>query len=124
MSYAFWGASLFFLVAGVATAWHSNRRMEEVRLSFSVQTNGKLYQAETERMERVVATGYRSAYILFSTLVVGGLVVVLTHSYGFWKGIGLGLLMMGTTGHAIEAISLLKNKAYQQKIEYINVKGE
>lgn len=117
LSYAYWGASLFFLIAGVSVAIHNNRKIEEVKLLS--QTNLELQQSESKRMELVIQKGYRSALILFSTLVVVGLIVLLMSPNDLWKGIGLGLLIIGTVGHGTEAFSIQKNKAYQQKIDSI-----
>lgn len=117
LSYAFWGASLFFLTAGVSVVVHNNRKIEEAK--FLSQTNLELQQSEFKRMELVVQKGYRSALILFSTLVVSGLVFVLFSPNDLWKGIGLGLLIIGTVGHGTEAFSMQKNKAYQQRINSI-----
>ncbi len=118
LSYAFFGASLFFITAGVPVAIHNKRKMMEVKLS--PQTNMELHQSEIERMGLVITTGYRSALILFSTLVICGLAIILISPNDLWKGVGLGLLIIGTTGHSIESFSMKKNKAYQQKIEPIN----
>lgn len=121
LSYVFCIAGLFFLTAGISVAIHNNRRMEEVKLSSL--TNMELHKSETERMELVMKTGYRSALILFSIIVVCGLAVVLVIPNDLWKGVGLGLLIIGTTGHLTEAFSMQKNKAYQQKIDSINVQS-
>ncbi len=50
-------------------------------------------------MESVLTTGYRSALILFSTLVVNGLILILLNPNNLLKGIALGLLIIGTIGH-------------------------
>lgn len=119
LSYAFWGASLFFLAAGISVAIHNTRKTEEMKLLS--QTNLELQQSESKRMELVIKDGYHSALILFSTLVVVGLVVVLISSNDLWKGIGLGLLIIGTVGHSTEAFSMQKNKAYLQKIQSLKL---
>ncbi|WP_375586894.1 hypothetical protein [Flagellimonas aurea] len=121
LSYVFCIAGLFFLTAGISVAIHNDRKMEEVKLSSL--TNMELYKSETERMELVIQKGYRSALFLFSSLVVAGLVVLLISPNDLWKGIGLGLLIIGTIGHGTEAFSMQKNKAYQQKIDSINVQN-
>lgn len=120
LTYAFCVAGLFFLIAGFTVAIHNHRKMSEVKLSH--QTNMELHKSEVARMKLVVKTGYRSALVLFSTAVVCGLAVVLFTSNDFWKGVGLALLVIGTTGHLTEAFSMQKNKAYQQEIGSIDLK--
>ncbi|WP_020531224.1 hypothetical protein [Flexithrix dorotheae] len=116
--YTLCGAGLFFLVTGVVVTIHNNRKMEEVALS--PQTNFVLHQSEKARIQLVLTTGYRFSLILFSTLVVGGLSIILTFSNDLWKGIGLGLLIVGTVGHVMEDFSMQKNQAYQQKLDLVN----
>jgi len=117
LSYAFNVGGLFFLIAGALVAAGNRGKMSEMRNS--IQTNVELHKSEIARMSLVMKSSYRSALILFSTLIVGGLVLVLSVSSDFWKGIGLGLLIVGTTGHAIEAFSMWKSKRYQQELNSI-----
>lgn len=119
LSYAFKVGGLFFLIAGVIVAVGNRGQMTEIRNS--AQTNVELHKSEIARMSLVMKSSYRSALILFSTLIFGGLVLALSVSSDFWKGIGLGLLIVGTTGHAIEAFSMWKSKRYQQELNSIKL---
>src|SRR5690606_39700810 len=103
---------------GVLVTIHNNSKMEETK-NFT-NTNSELQQSEIKRMKSVLSTGYRSALILFSTLVITGLILILLNPNNLLKGIALGLLIIGTIGHTTEVFSMQKNKVYQQKINSIN----
>jgi len=118
LTYVFLIAGLFFLIAGVLVTIHNNSKMEETK-NFT-NTNSELQQSEIKRMKSVLSTGYRSALILFSTLVITGLILILLNPNNLLKGIALGLLIIGTIGHTTEVFSMQKNKVYQQKINSIN----
>jgi len=114
-------AALFFLVSGIGVIVHNRRKMVETH--YNTQSDRDLLHAETQRMEIVLTKGYRSALLLFTALVASGLVLVMTNPESLWKGFALGLLITGALGHTMEAFSMQKNKAYQQKLLTIHQKN-
>jgi hypothetical protein len=114
LSQAFIGAGLFFLLSGIVVSIYNGNKVKEA--TTLTKNDGELLLQEQMRIHVVLMSGYRSALILFSSLIIIGLIILLANSQTTIKGIGLGLLIIGTTGHITEAISMQKNKQYQEKI--------
>jgi len=116
ISYVFFCAGLFFIILCTVVAIRNRNKMEE---SFKVNSkdNITLQRAEIVRMEKVLDSAYTSGFILFSILVVLGLLLALIVQESFvLKGMGVGMLIVGVVGYCTEALSVKRNKAYLYEI--------
>jgi hypothetical protein len=76
-------------------------------------------------MEKVMASSCTSALILFSLCIVAGLGMVLVFRENLLlKGIGLGLLIIGASGHITEAFSMKRNRGYLEEIKSLKFENE
>jgi uncharacterized membrane protein YkgB len=105
---------LFFLTA-LGFAFQNSKKMAEVN-SYT-QTNTELKRNEIQRVEKVLATGYRVSSILSSILVITGLALILLNPGNLFRGIGMGILIFGTAMHTIDFFSINKHKIYYETIK-------
>jgi disulfide bond formation protein DsbB len=117
LTWTFLVVGLFWTLAGVGSLTVAGQKMQETQ-SLNI-SDTELRNAEVERMEKVFTTGvaYRVAMIMFSGLIIVGLIVILINPTNLiFKGIALGMLLFGAVGHTFEVFSMRKNKAYQEKV--------
>jgi hypothetical protein len=79
----------------------------------------ELQQEEVSRMEKVFSTSFKIALYVDAALILVGILIVMSDSVLFWKGIGLSLMILGTSAFIGEGFSMQKNQAYQQKIIHL-----
>ena len=119
IAYSLLGAGLFFTVAGIAVLIHNRNKITEVR-SIKAPADTSLQQSEIKRMNKVINSSYIIPLIIFSALLIIGLLLILLTRQEVWKGVAIGLLITGTLGHSTEAFSMKNNNAYLTKIKEIN----
>jgi uncharacterized membrane protein len=112
-------AAFFNTSAGIIYSIHCQRKISEVQQLIN-QDNRTLQQSEIARMEKVLQSSYTASLIFATAIIVIGLILIFIHSSQLWKGIALGLLILGTTLHVVEHFSMKKNADYKQKIERLN----
>jgi hypothetical protein len=119
MAYVFLVGGLFFgLTGGVYS-----RVVQQRMLAHDAKPNliSETKHAEMIRMEGVLKSSYRGALIIFTTLICAGLLVA-CFSKGFpvRRGIAVGLIVFGSAGHTIEAISMHENREYLKRVQNVS----
>jgi uncharacterized membrane protein YkgB len=102
---------------GLGMVFQSNQKMAQAT-TYS-QPNLQLQQTELRRIETVLATGYRVSTLMALGMILLGLALLLFSPGSPLRGIGLGILVMGTTLHAIDFLSTNKHKAYYQAVKQL-----
>ncbi|WP_187261723.1 hypothetical protein [Pontibacter beigongshangensis] len=118
LTYTLVVSGLLFL-SGLGALLQSDKKMEEV--SNYTQSNRELQVSELQRIEKVLATGYRISTILASIAVLAGVVLLLFNSGNLHRGIGLGILLFGTALHALDFFSINKHKIYYESIKALKL---
>jgi len=119
IAYSLLGAGLFFTVAGIGVVIHNSTKITETK-NIKAPIEAQLQQSEIERMKKVIASSYTIPLLMFSALLIIGLLLILITRQEVWKGVAIGLLITGTLGHSTEAFSMKNNNAYLMKIKQIN----
>jgi hypothetical protein len=110
------GFAYTMLVCGVLSltaigmVFQTGKKMTEA--AAYTQPNRELQQTEIQRIEKVLATGYRVSSVVASGMILVGLALLLSSTSSLLRGIGLGILMLGTTLHGIDFISINKHRDY------------
>ncbi|WP_261540454.1 hypothetical protein [Burkholderia multivorans] len=124
------GMACVLLIAGSlqATASYTyvtmvDRRAEEAAKSYLAQTDAAIRDREVARMRKVLASGYTGALMLNTIFVLVGIgLVFFAMNVPVWKGVALGLMMIGIVGHGIEAFSMQTNRNYKESLKtYLDV---
>jgi 2,4-dienoyl-CoA reductase-like NADH-dependent reductase (Old Yellow Enzyme family) len=124
IAYALIGGGLFFTVACVGVSINNKQTAQKVEQSVIV-SDTDTQASEIERMEKVMASSYTGALIMFSLFIIVGLVFVLAFQGNLlMKGVGLGLLIIGTYGHFTEAFSMKRNRGYLEEIKSLKFENE
>lgn len=103
------------LLSGLGYASQLSKKIEAVS-SYS-QTSQELQQAETQRVEKILAGSYKLSFIIATVLLVAGVVLLLMYPNNLFRGIGLALLIFGTTVHSIDFFSMNNHKIYLETIK-------
>ena len=121
MAYSFLGFGLFLGATSGGYLGVVHQRISAAEEE-SLQPERELKNAEITRVEHVLRSGYVGALAIFTTLIVVGLILVfLSHEHALRKGIALGLLAAGVIGHYTEAFSMQKNRDYLGRVQAYEV---
>jgi hypothetical protein len=116
MAHVFLITALFQIGAGFVYTLTVNSRAAGVAKTYSDDTEHSIKQKETTRMEHVVKSGFRNGLVIYTALVVTGLVLLLlSMDVPGRKGMALAL-MVGVFGHCVEAFSMQANRHYLQTV--------
>jgi hypothetical protein len=103
-----------FLMSGFFYAFQLNKKVVEVN-SFT-QTNTELQQTEIQRVEKIIAGSYKLSFIIANVLIVAGIALQFIYPNYLLRGIGLTLLIFGTTLLTIDFFSINNHKIYLESI--------
>ncbi|THF56541.1 hypothetical protein [Pseudothauera rhizosphaerae] len=119
------GMAYVLLVAGLLQAAASfsyvmivDRRAEDAAKTYLLQLESEVKRDELVRMQKVFSSGYTGALATYTALLfVGVALVFLAINVPIWKGVALGLMIVGVIGHGVEAFSMQANRDYKAAVE-------
>lgn len=118
------GMAYVLLIAGILQAAASfsyvvivDRRTEDAR-TYQAHSENNVKAQELARMQNVLKSGYTGALVTYTTLLLIGVALVFfAINVPLWKGVALGLMIVGVIGHGIEAFSMQTNRDYKEAVE-------
>lgn len=119
------GMAYVLLIAGILQAAASlsyvmivDRRTEDAAKIYLVHSESETKAQELVRMQKVLKSGYTGALATYTTfLLIGVVLVFFAMNIPIWKGVALGLMIVGVIGHGIEAFSMQTNRDYKESVK-------
>ncbi len=113
---------LLFLVtvgagAGPYFWWSGGQRLEQFQVELRADPPRFVAQ-EATRMEGVNRL-WVPLKIMWTTLLIVGLFLAIRAGVPYWKGVGIGLLLIGTMGHVVDGFA--SDRAHRYTTALVNV---
>lgn len=102
------------IVLGSFFLGRNNERLDRYPKEYAA--DGRAFMAEEGERIAAVHRTWPTVLIAWTVLVVAGLCLAFLGS-PTWKGVGLGLLLIGTAGHVADGLARERSRTYLERID-------